>query len=1074
MAENWNQPNNGEAVLGGNIPEPVNSDVLGRIEEVKSLLMGGDENQKIAVLHQAWNYGEEGIKLVLSALEDKSLRVRKFASTLLEENLKPIEQHLDLLVPILNDGAWTMQVVVYSLLQQNVEPALKRVLRTCDPYLRLEYLRTLTKHSESVDYSLAISPDGHTLASGSRDNINLWDLQTDELKTTFTSQGTNSYVAFIPDGQTLAYQNKLLNLHTGEERTFPAYRSGLYVLASDRADNTFKLWQLNDEPLQASLGEHLNWVENFKIQISYKTIELVEHGYPKTTFTGHSRKVTCVAISPDGQTLISGSEDQTLKVWDLHTGKLITTLTGHLGEVTCVAISPDGQTLVSGSDDCTLIVWDLHTGELRSTLAGHLKEVTCVAISPDGQTIASGSDDKTIKLWTVGVPRVDAVELLYTYLALKQTLSFDQASLESAIQALVDESWQVREITYALLQENVEPILKQALQPYHSGVGRSPSHLLAPTELFHRYLALKETLKLSQSNLESLIEAFKHLKEECWQVQELAYALALESGKNGLELVMHGLNYESWQVQCSAYAQLQRYAEPRLKPALRICNPYSRLKCLRTLTGHSYWVTCVAISSDGRTLVSGSADKTIKVWDLESGELKTTLTGPSWVTCLAISHDGRTLVSGDSYNTINVWDLENGQLKTTLTDDSNSDYSVAISPDGRTLVSGSRDKTIKVRDLESGELKTTFIGHSGRVDCVAITPDGQTVVSQNRDSSDNTVKFWNLDTGHLKTTIAARWWDSNFVISPDQRIFAIKNSKPSGQLWDLESGEVKTTLIGASSGIKNLSISPDGRTIAGEAYKTINVWDLDSGEVRTILTGHSDSIMSIAISPDGQTIASGSQDRTIKVWGIENLSRTRFDPVVFIHHYLALKEALQSDQAGLERVITALKDKSWEAYEAAYSLLQGRQEPIVKQALQEYSDALSSAVGIDYTRLRHLLVTQQWQEAEQETQTIMLQISGCSRDADIKSILNPVYVQSCGVIDSIECSIPPQDLQTISDLWEKYSKVSSSFMTAMPTLNFWIAVKTKLEEMAKENQELSATYTERSSEAYAEDMKHRL
>jgi len=121
------------------------------------------------------------------------------------------------------------------------------------------------------------------------------------------------------------------------------------------------------------------------------------------TLRGHSTAmftyIPTIAISPDGQTIASGSDDKTIKVWNLHTGELLRTLTGHSGSVRSVAIGPDGQTIASSSHDETIKVWNLHTAELLNTLTGHSNTVYSVAFSPDGQALASGSADQTIKIW---------------------------------------------------------------------------------------------------------------------------------------------------------------------------------------------------------------------------------------------------------------------------------------------------------------------------------------------------------------------------------------------------------------------------------------------------------------------------------------------------------------------------------------------------------------------------------------------------------------------------------------------------------------------------------------------------
>ncbi|MBD6618426.1 PDZ domain-containing protein [Komarekiella sp. 'clone 1'] len=119
------------------------------------------------------------------------------------------------------------------------------------------------------------------------------------------------------------------------------------------------------------------------------------------TLQGHSDSVNSVAFSPDGRTVVSGSHDTTIKLWDVRTGREIYTLQGHSNSVDCVAFSPDGKILASGSSDKTIKLWDVTTGGQIRTIQAHSDSVRSVVFSPDGKTIASGSDDKTIKLWDV-------------------------------------------------------------------------------------------------------------------------------------------------------------------------------------------------------------------------------------------------------------------------------------------------------------------------------------------------------------------------------------------------------------------------------------------------------------------------------------------------------------------------------------------------------------------------------------------------------------------------------------------------------------------------------------------------
>ena len=117
------------------------------------------------------------------------------------------------------------------------------------------------------------------------------------------------------------------------------------------------------------------------------------------TLVGHTSSVDAVAITPDGLTAISASNDKTLKIWDIDSGTEVRTLTGQTESVNAVAIAPDGKTAISASDDRTLKIWDIESGTERLTLTGHTSSVTAVAIAPDGKTAISASDDRTLKIW---------------------------------------------------------------------------------------------------------------------------------------------------------------------------------------------------------------------------------------------------------------------------------------------------------------------------------------------------------------------------------------------------------------------------------------------------------------------------------------------------------------------------------------------------------------------------------------------------------------------------------------------------------------------------------------------------
>jgi WD40 repeat protein len=204
---------------------------------------------------------------------------------------------------------------------------------------------------------------------------------------------------------------------------------------------------------------------------------------------------------------------------------------------------------------------------------------------------------------------------------------------------------------------------------------------------------------------------------------------------------------------------------------------------LKTLAGHSDHVSSLAISPDGKLLVSGSRDKTVKIWSLPRGTLVKTI--PEYVHWLAISLDGKLLVSGGWDRTIKVWSLPRGVLRTTLAVE---DYpqAVGMTPDGN-LLSGGYGKTVIVRSLSDGSVVKTLVGHVHFIHALAATPDGRLVVSG---SSDKTVKVWSYADGTLLNTLSGHTEAVSAVaISRDGKLLASGSTDKTIRLWSLPDGQ---------------------------------------------------------------------------------------------------------------------------------------------------------------------------------------------------------------------------------------------------------------------------------------------
>lgn len=295
---------------------------------------------------------------------------------------------------------------------------------------------------------------------------------------------------------------------------------------------------------------------------------------------------------------------------------------------------------------------------------------------------------------------------------------------------------------------------------------------------------------------------------------------------------------------------------------------YWHLERIPTLSGHSGEVNTIAVSLDGQKIATGSDDRTIKIWSLNTRKQLRTLKGHSqWVYSVAISPDDRTVVSGSKDETIKVWNLNTGQELRSLRAHASYINSVAISPDGQKIASGSYDKTVKIWNLNTGQELNTLTGHSREVLSVVFSPDGQKLVSA---SADRTIKVWDLNTLKELHTLTGHLGDVNAVaISPDSQKLASVSDDKTLKLWNLNTGKELRTFTGHLGDVNAVAFSPDGQTIAtGSDDRTIKVWNPITGEEIGTLRGHLDQVFGVAFTPDGQSLLSTSKDKTIKIWQV--------------------------------------------------------------------------------------------------------------------------------------------------------------------------------------------------------------
>ncbi len=634
----------------------------------------------------------------------------------------------------------------------------------------------------------------------------------------------------------------------------------------------------------------------------------------------HQGSVWHGAFSPDGAQILTASADHTAKLWDAASGKLIASF-HHQDWTWYGAFSPDGARILTASADKTAKLWDAASGKLIASFA-HQDEVNDAAFSPDGARILTASKDKTAKLWDAASGELIA-SFAHQDEVFHAAFSPDGTRILTASRDKTAKLWDVA---------SGELIASFTHQDAIRWAGFSPDGTRILTA------SKDKTAKLWDATSGKMIASFEHQDE----VNHAGFS------PDGVRILTASADNTAklWDAASgkliASFAHQDEVLQVAFSPdgaRILTASKDKKAKLWDAASGkfiasfaHQDTLENAVFSPDGARLLTASTDHSVDLWDVASGKLIAAFTHLGWPFHAAFSPDGaRVLTASTESQCANLWDAASGKPIATLVHQGENVskttinvghviivYHAAFSPNGARILTASMDKTAKLWDAASGKLIASF-DHEDVVKHAAFSPDGARILTA---CWDGTAKLWDAASGKLIASLADPENESVVygAFSPDGARILTANVNNTARLWDAASGKLIASFdhLGSTwqgtafleAGRPVLYFSPDSAWVLTlGADNSAKLWSATSGKLLTSFA-HQDEVFQAEFSPDGARILTASRDHSAKLWDAASGQL-----IASFDHPDGLSHAPFSPDGA--RIVTASADHSAKLWDAA-------------------------------------------------------------------------------------------------------------------------------------------------------------